>query len=648
MLVTSFNSGELSPTLAGRIDLALYAQGAARIENFEIIPTGGVSRRTGTRRLGKLTGPARIVPFTVNSSTTFMLEIGIHYIRVWLNDEPVLLNGSPLEFVPVEGMPLYGSMAESLQVQYAQTHDQLWLVHKNYPPYIFRWAGGTTFTLEVPSFTGNAGAVPFSGAGKYPGSISFFLNRLVLAGTRDEPQRIWASKTYDYTNFTTFDTIESVSTQLKNPELRLFTATATSGSSILTSVSQDISTIENLTDFYVSGDGIPIGTKILTANAVAITMTKNATDTFENTVFTIQLWADPSTPTAADYDEISISNDITAPAHAFTFEIASDKSDSIQWLAGKSDLIVGTESSEWVVPSNVNATSIQAVLNSRTGSAPIQPTVVGPAVIFFQQGGRALREYYYTAASETYQSLNLASWAEHILSESTAIDYDFTANPHLRVIITKADGSAAILLYERDMGVMGWYRLTLKNAAISSTATAPHESGQDDLYFVIERGSSYYLEVLRPEDGIYYDSFTAMQGLEGLVISEYEADAVLTNTRTGATCLNEIIPEGFSEADDIILIGYQYESIIESLPVVKDAANAQKRIVSLMIRFLDSFIPAISNPQTNKEETQTAEEPFSGVLKIPFSGSFDRDVTWRIRATKPGPCSVLSVFAQIQ
>lgn len=149
-------------------------------------------------------------------------------------------------------------------------------------------------------------------------------------------------------------------------------------------------------------------------------------------------------------------------------------------------------------------------------------------------------------------------------------------------------------------------------------------------------------------DGVYLDSRTVMTGLEGSTISSYGANAVLYNTRTSASCPKSTIPEGFALETDEIHIGYPYESIMESMPVVKDAANAQKRIVSLMIRFLDSFVPAISNPQTNKEETQTAEEPFSGVLKIPFAGSYDRDVTWRIRATKPGPCSVLSVFAQIQ
>ena len=648
MLVTSFNSGELSPTLAGRIDLAVYAQGAARLENFEIIPTGGIRRRTGTRRLGTLGGPARIIPFTVNASTTFILEIGIQYIRVWQNGEPVLLNGAPLQFLPIEGMPLYGSIAEALEVQYAQTYDQLWLVHKNYPPYVFRWAGGTTFTLELPRFTGNAGAVPFSGSGKYPGSIAFFLNRLFLASSLEDPQRIWASKTYEYQNFTTFDTVETLSTKLRNPLLQLFTATATADSPVLTAVSQDVSGTENLTDFYVSGDGIPIGTKILSATGNSITLTKNVTDTAENAVFSMQLWADPATPTAADYEDVTTRNDVTGPAHAFTFEVASDKNDAIRWLAAKADLIIGTESSEWVVPASVNATSVQAVLNSRTGSAPLQPTVLGPAVIFFQQGGKALREYYYTAASETYQSFNLASWAEHILQESAAVDYDFTANPYLRVIITRADGNVAVLLYERDMAVMGWYRISISGARIKSTATAPTNAGTDDIYFVVERNSVYYLEVFQSGDGVYLDSRTAMTGLEGLVISSYGEAAMLYNVRSGASCPKSTIPTGFALETDEIHIGYPYESIMESMPVVKDAANAQKRIVSLMIRFLNSCIPAISNPQTNKEETQTAEEPFSGVLKIPFAGSFDRDVAWRIRSTKPGPCTVLSVFAQIQ
>lgn len=47
-LLTAFNAGELSPKLKGRSDVARYHSGCRILENFIILPQGGVMRRPGT------------------------------------------------------------------------------------------------------------------------------------------------------------------------------------------------------------------------------------------------------------------------------------------------------------------------------------------------------------------------------------------------------------------------------------------------------------------------------------------------------------------------------------------------------------------------------------------------------------------------
>ena len=44
---TSFTSGEISPRLLGRGDLSAYENGAAKLRNIFVHPTGGISRRGG-------------------------------------------------------------------------------------------------------------------------------------------------------------------------------------------------------------------------------------------------------------------------------------------------------------------------------------------------------------------------------------------------------------------------------------------------------------------------------------------------------------------------------------------------------------------------------------------------------------------------
>lgn len=56
LLKTSFTAGEVAPPLLGRSDLAAYENGAARLRNVFIHPTGGVTRRAGLRHVGRARG----------------------------------------------------------------------------------------------------------------------------------------------------------------------------------------------------------------------------------------------------------------------------------------------------------------------------------------------------------------------------------------------------------------------------------------------------------------------------------------------------------------------------------------------------------------------------------------------------------------
>jgi hypothetical protein len=60
---TSFTSGELDPLLQGRLDLRAQEDGAAKLRNVVVHPTGGVSRRPGLRLAAPLPGTVRLIGF---------------------------------------------------------------------------------------------------------------------------------------------------------------------------------------------------------------------------------------------------------------------------------------------------------------------------------------------------------------------------------------------------------------------------------------------------------------------------------------------------------------------------------------------------------------------------------------------------------
>jgi hypothetical protein len=89
----SFNTGEWSPSLYARVDLAKYRSGAALLENFFVDYRGGASSRPGTKyilRCYKSNTSVRLISFQASSTVGYLLELGDFYVRFYNNGTPVL------------------------------------------------------------------------------------------------------------------------------------------------------------------------------------------------------------------------------------------------------------------------------------------------------------------------------------------------------------------------------------------------------------------------------------------------------------------------------------------------------------------------------------------------------------------------------
>lgn len=59
---TSFTAGELAPELLGRSDLRAYENGARKLRNVVILPTGGLSRPSRSSASHSIASPRRTSP----------------------------------------------------------------------------------------------------------------------------------------------------------------------------------------------------------------------------------------------------------------------------------------------------------------------------------------------------------------------------------------------------------------------------------------------------------------------------------------------------------------------------------------------------------------------------------------------------------
>lgn len=81
--VSNFTAGELSPLLAGRVDLDRYHNGAAKLENMVPLPWGPATRRPGLRFIAETKVSAelsRLVEFEFSTVQAYMLLAGASYL----------------------------------------------------------------------------------------------------------------------------------------------------------------------------------------------------------------------------------------------------------------------------------------------------------------------------------------------------------------------------------------------------------------------------------------------------------------------------------------------------------------------------------------------------------------------------------------
>ncbi len=169
---------------------------------------------------------------------------------------------------------------------------------------------------------------------------------------------------------------------------------------------------------------------------------------------------------------------------AYAFTIASDRSSRIKWLMAKDNLMIGTSSSEWLA-SGLTPTSIQVLRQSVYGSAYSQAVFVADSLLFFQKGGRKLREYIYSNDNKTYLANDITFFADHI-TEGGLVDSVYQQNPDSILWSIKEDGALIGLTYDRLNGIAGWHRHNT-DGLFKSIASIDSNTDEDELWVVVSR-----------------------------------------------------------------------------------------------------------------------------------------------------------------
>ena len=685
-LITNFTSGELSPRLEGRVDLARYYNGCRELKNFIVHPHGGASRRGGFRLAAEAGNPAKpslLLAFEFNAEQAYVLEFfedaaGNGKMRVF-QEGGLVLDGSGAVYV----LDSPYAQADFARLRHVQSNDTLFLVHPDHPPRTLTRTDHAAWSFAEIAFTGTPEAW---GPGNQPTAVCFFEQRLVLAATPGEPNTLWFSRAGDFFDLRTA-TREVPLDGWRDVEIADNGQNATDGraGNRFTLYAGDAS--------FQGGSALkgrdPSGAEIryyrykgaLTRLAATADLTVTFTDDTPAAAQIESVHDASGALRAAFWEEFAPGERIPAPTgqgpeedDGIEVTLAAAQANAIEFLAPKSRLWVGTAGAEWTLGGEgggaVTPLSIKASLEGVAGAARVRPEAVGQATLFVQRQGRKLRELTYRFESDGLASRDLTLLAEHLTRGGiTALAY--AQEPDSVLFCVRADGTLLALTYEPDQDVIAWSRMDTAGS-FEALACVPG-AGRDQLWAVVRRlvdgAEKRFVEVLDPgltperdaAHGFFVDCGLTYEGepaarVTGLAHLAGETVQVLAD---GAVLPPRQVDEGggidLDRPASVVHAGLGYQSALTTMRLETGQGESQtrkKRVTQVAVRFYRTLGGSLGAPDGPVETMHfrasggamdRAPELWSGDRVVKFPQGSNTDGLVRITADQPLPMTVLLV-----
>ena len=153
-LINSFNGGEVTPLMIGRVDLDNMRKACVEMTNFVPRVFGGAFRRPPMMHVASAIDPtrhARLIPFAFSSSKKFQIELGHLQFRVFNADTGAVVYGPA-------AAPWTDAQLDA--VQFVQVNDIMWLVHPDVQERELTHVADNNWTLNPIPWGANANSSP--------------------------------------------------------------------------------------------------------------------------------------------------------------------------------------------------------------------------------------------------------------------------------------------------------------------------------------------------------------------------------------------------------------------------------------------------------------------------------------------------------
>jgi hypothetical protein len=621
---TNFSAGELSPRLLGRTDLRAFENGAARLRNVFIHPTGGVSRRPGLRFVDTARGSGRLIAAEFRSDEVYLLVLTNRMADVYRHG------------VRVAGFPTPWSAEQLKQANWVQSPDALLVVHPDLPPQQIVRRGVTDWTMAAWTFS------------KRDGRLCSPHHKFA-----DEPVTLKAAGTTGIVTVTASASVFKaghVGVRFRIVDREVVVIEVVSETQARVDVKQTLAGTQATEDWSEEAFSAVRGWPAAVCYHQDRLVIGGSRDLAN------RLWMS-RTSQPFDFDLGDGLDD-----QAIEFSILSDQLNAIRAVFSGRHLQVFTSGAEWMVSGDpLTPTNIQLHRQTRVGSIvtrTVAPKDIDGATVFVGRSQKQIREFLFTDTEQAYQANDLSLLADHLIDQPVDMDLD-QASRLLHVVLT--NGTMATLTIYRNEQISAWTLQETLGAFRSIAAVG------DETYVLVERVSGNFIEIFDDRlsvDAGRVDTAASPQSSWG-GLDHLDGQRVKV-TADGAVQPDATVSGGSVELDvaaRTCAIGLGYTHVVEPLPVVAPGSGmsgvgTRLRPVAVTLRLL--------------ETTALYLDTGRGLVDVPFrrfrsasleagASRFTGDVTvraygwradassglWRIVQSAPLPFTLLSVATEV-
>jgi hypothetical protein len=568
----SFSHGEVSNEFFARSDLSIASQGLSRLENMDVLPSGGISRRMGTVRLFDCASDSVLVPFSVSNDENYLLVMSDGRIEVYQDN------------VRIQDVTAPWSASELKSVQYAQRFGTMIFVHPDHCPRILLKSSGNRFNLAEFAFsvTDNMSInIPFI---KFDDAAGV---RLTMAAHQNGNNfaRLTASAAIWNESFigTTFLFLNRQWIVLEYISPTVVVVITNGGFSLPPTP---------ISDWREAAFSIARGWP------TSITFHQNRLVFGGSRDWPAGVWL------SKVGDHMNFDAGTGLDDEAIFLTLLSSTRQQICTVASSDNLQILTNAGEWAITAKpLTPTNIDIKQHTTVGSKSdtyLQPQKIEGSTVFVSRGGRAIRELVLDDLNNTYSAVDLCALSSHLMTGPTDMAYHDASN---RLFVPQQDGTMAVLTKIAPLSIAAWarYKTTGKFKSVAVM--------DDSVYVVAERENGTFVE--RFEKSAAKDSdeyefshnasgmplFTAGHGPKKIRLVKLSARVL--DTRSLSFCIrgrklraplpDEVHEEGangYSGDTGVNLFGTTYDAISplwtisgdEPLPVTVLSVTAEGRL----------------------------------------------------------------------